>query len=349
MKNWTSVLVSPETSILDTMRIIDESALQIAVVVREDRYLLGTVTDGDIRRGILRNIPLDQPISLVMNRDPVVASTRDSHDEMRSLMRSRGLRHLPVVDSQYRIVDLYLYDRVLDDQKKDNLVILMAGGLGTRLKPLTDHVPKPLLRVGDKPILETILLELIEHRFVNFYMSVNYKSDQIKEYFQDGSRWNVNIKYIDESKRLGTAGALSLLPEQPNKPMIIMNGDLLTKVNFDQLLNFHEQHGMAATMCVREIEQQIPYGVVNTSDHKLVSIEEKPVHRYFINAGIYVLNPEVLSLIPKDTFFDMPTLFEQLLSQGYEAGVFPVREYWLDIGRLSDYERANIEYMEEFT
>jgi len=348
MKNWTSVLVSPGTSILDTIKIIDRSSLQIALVVDENRRLLGTVTDGDIRRGILRNIALSSPVSEIMHQDPVVAGLNESSREIQSMMRARGIKHIPVVDEHYHIVDLYIYDRMFDGQKKDNMVVLMAGGLGTRLRPLTDHAPKPLLRVGDKPILETILGEFIEHQFVNFYLSVNYKADQIKSYFQDGSRWNVNISYIDETKRLGTAGALSLLPKKPTKPVIIMNGDLLTKVNFSQLLSFHEQHGMSATMCVREMEYQIPYGVVRTSDHRLVSIEEKPVNHYFVNAGIYVLNPEIFPLIPVDTYYDMPTLFDQLLEKGYEVGVFPVREYWLDIGRMSDYEKANREYMEEF-
>jgi dTDP-glucose pyrophosphorylase len=348
MKNWTSVLVSPETSILDTIKIIDQSSLQIALVVDSDWRLLGTVTDGDVRRGILRGIALTNSITRIMHEDPVVASIHDSPKDIQLLMRARGLRHIPIVDLQYRVVDLYIYDRLFDDHKKDNLVILMAGGLGTRLRPLTDHAPKPLLRVGDRPILETILLEFIEHQFANFYLSVNYKAEQIKDYFQDGSRWNVNIRYIDETKRLGTAGALSLLSEQPTKPIIIMNGDLLTKVNFEQLLTYHEQHGMSATMCVREIEQQIPYGVVKTKEHRLLGIEEKPLQHFFINAGIYVLNPEVLSLIPKDTFYDMPTLFDKLLEQGNEVSVFPVREYWMDIGRMSDYEKANGDFYEVF-
>lgn len=347
MKDWTSVLVSPDTSILDTIRIIDESSLQIALVVDESRRLLGTVTDGDVRRGILRNIALTNPVSNIMHKDPVVAGLNDSPRELQTMMRARGIKHIPIVDLEYRIVDLYMYDR-FEERKRDNLVVLMAGGLGTRLRPLTDHAPKPLLRVGDKPILETILKEFIEHNFVNFYLSVNYKAEQIKDYFQDGSRWNVNIRYINESKRLGTAGALSLLPETPAKPIIIMNGDLLTKVNFSQLLAYHMQSNMVATMCVREVEQQIPYGVVRTSENRLIGIEEKPVQQYFINAGIYVLNPEVLSMIPDDTFFDMPTLFEKLLAQGQEINVFPIREYWMDIGRISDYEKANGDFFEVF-
>lgn len=348
MKDWANVIVTPETSILETLQIIDRNSLQIALVVDQHQRLLGTVTDGDIRRGILKNIPLTASVNRIMNEDPIVAGIDVSPREIQALMRARRIRHIPIVDDEYRLADLYLYDQLHTEEKRENVVVLMAGGLGTRLRPLTDHSPKPLLRVGDKPILETILMEFADHRFVHFYLSVNYKAEQIKNYFQDGSKWGVNIRYIDETKRLGTAGALSLLPEKPDKPLIIMNGDLLTKVNFDQLLDFHEKHGMSATMCVRELEHQIPYGVVKTEEHRLVNIEEKPIHHYFVNAGIYVLNPEVLSLIPENTFYDMPTLFETLLAQGKEVSVFPVREYWLDIGRMSDYERANRDYMEEF-
>jgi dTDP-glucose pyrophosphorylase len=348
MKKWKSILVTPETSILDTIKVIDKSALQIALVVSSLNRLLGTVTDGDIRRGILKNVSLDSPVKQVMNLDPLVASSSESPKEIQSRMKARGLKHIPVVDENYSIVDLYLYDQFIAAQKRDNWVILMAGGLGTRLAPLTDLSPKPLLRVGDKPILETIISKFSEYNFDNFYISVNYRADQIKQYFEDGSKWGIHITYIDESQRLGTAGALSLLPEKPTKPIIVMNGDLLTKVNFEQLLDFHDQHGLPATMCVREFQHQIPYGVVKTEEHRLTGIEEKPIHTYFVNAGIYVLSPEVLSHIPRDTFYDMPTLFDTLITKQHGAGVFPIREYWLDIGRMSDFEKANLEFTGEF-
>jgi len=348
MKKWKNVVVSPDTTILQTIEVIDRHSLQIALVADEHGRLQGTVTDGDIRRGILRGIPLDKPVSTVMNRDPYVAGAGESIGEIRSRMIARKLRHIPVVDEQYRIIDLYMYDEFEADHKKENWVVLMAGGLGTRLRPLTDHSPKPLLRVGDKPILETILLKFAEYNFERFFLSVNYKAEQIKNYFRDGAKWGVSIEYLEESKRLGTAGALSLLPGIPDKPLIVMNGDLLTKVNFDQLLEFHESNGLPATMCVREFQHQIPYGVVKAEEHRLVDIVEKPVHSYFVNAGIYVLSPEVLRLIPHDTYYDMTTLFETLIRENLGAGIFPIREYWRDIGRMSDFEKANMDYEGEF-
>lgn len=348
MKKWKSILVSPDTTILETIQVIDRSAMQIALVVGEHNRLLGTVTDGDIRRGILKNISLNGPIHQVMNCDPFVASSIESPRDIQSRMKSRGLKHIPVVDDRYSVVDLYMHDQFVSAETKENWVILMAGGLGTRLKPLTDHSPKPLLRVGNKPILETIVTKFAEYNFTNFFISVNYKADQIKTYFADGSKWGIHVRYIDETERLGTAGALSLLPEKPQHPIIVMNGDLLTKVNFDQLLEFHNASGLPATMCVREIQQQIPYGVVKTEEHRLLGIEEKPMHSYFVNAGIYVLSPEILLLIPHNTFYDMPTLFDRLITNGIGASVFPIREYWLDIGRMSDFEKANMEFTGEF-
>ena len=215
--------------------------------------------------------------------------------------------------------------------------------------PLTDQCPKPLLKVGQRPLLETIILNFINYGFHNFYVSVNYKADMIKQYFGDGSRWNVSINYIEEPERMGTAGSLSLLPKKSIKePLIIMNGDLLTKANFRHLLDFHLQHKAEATMCVREYSLQIPYGVVTSDRHRLTAINEKPTHRFFVNAGIYVLQPEVLNQIPRNQYMDMPSLFDLLIKNQQETAVFPIREYWLDIGRISDFEQANNEYISEF-
>jgi len=224
---------------------------------------------------------------------------------------------------------------------------LMAGGLGSRLGELTKDTPKPLLKVGTKPILEVILENFISHGFHRFYISVNYKAEMIRDYFGDGSRWGVEIRYLHEHKRLGTAGALSLLPDNPTLPVLVMNGDLLTKVNFRQLIDFHNETNSKATMCVREFELQVPYGVVQIANHRLRAIEEKPVQRFFVNGGIYVLSPDMLQFIPEDSFYDMPTLFDEIIARGEETSVFPIREYWIDIGRADDFERANDEVYKE--
>jgi dTDP-glucose pyrophosphorylase len=346
MKNWEKLQVRPCTPIIEVMKVIDEGAVQIALVVDDQQRLLGTVTDGDIRRGILRNVSLEDPVEKVMNTNPVVLKVSDSKSKYKTFLQYR-LRQIPVVNEQNQVLDIKLFGDFAAEEV-DNWVVLMAGGLGTRLRPLTLTKPKPMLEIGGKPILETIIENFMEHGFSKFILSVNYKSEIIKHYFGDGSKLGVSIQYIDEHKRMGTAGSLSLLPEKPTKPFFVMNADLLTKVNFKQLLDFHYEHEAFATMCVRDYEFQVPYGVIKTHNQRLLSIEEKPVQRYFVNAGIYVLNPEVLEFIPSGAFFDMPQLFETIIQHGKEAAVFPIREYWMDIGHINDYEKANDDYPKVF-
>lgn len=346
MKNWRSILVNENTTLLETMKIIDESSLQFAVVVDEVNYLLGTVTDGDIRRGILRGEGLDVPIKQVMNPSPITACIENTYSDCLRILKKHKLKQLPIVDMDNRIIDIIFADEDPATKNNENTVILMAGGLGTRLRPLTENIPKPMLNVGNKPILETIIEGFKRYGFTNFILSVNYKKEVIQDYFQDGSAFGVSISYIEEDKRMGTAGALSLLKSKPTSPIFVMNGDLLTQVNFEQLLHFHEETDAVATMCVREYEYQNPYGVIETEGQKLVSIKEKPVLRSFVNAGIYVLSPEVFEYIPQDVFYDMPNLFERLIDEQRNVSAFPVREYWLDIGRVADFERANFDYSE---
>ena len=226
----------------------------------------------------------------------------------------------------------------------------MVGGLGTRLRPLTETTPKPMLHVGGKPILQTIVEKFVNYGFVDIIMCVGYKSTIIQDYFGDGSRFGANIEYVLENKRMGTAGALSLLNETqlPKEPFFVMNGDLLTNVNFENMLEYHISHNAMATMAVREYDFQVPYGVVNIKNEKILSIEEKPIHKFFVSAGIYMLDPKCIDYIPKNEFYDMPTLFEKLIADNKETLSFPIREYWLDIGRIEEYERANKEYIEVF-
>jgi dTDP-glucose pyrophosphorylase len=348
MKEWKQILISKDVTIHDTLRIIDSSAMQIALVVDEEEHLLGTVTDGDIRRGILKGIHLDDLVTKIMNPHPTIAKSYERRDIMLAVMKLKRLNHIPVLDDDGRVINVETLQDLLQTDVKDNVVVLMAGGLGTRLRPLTNECPKPLLKVGGKPVLETILENFMEYGFKKFYLSVNYKADMIKEYFGDGNRWGIEINYIHEDKHLGTAGALSLLPEKTKQPLLVMNGDLLTKVNFQQLLDFHSMHQAQATMCVRDYQFQVPYGVVKLEKDRLTGIDEKPVQRFFVNAGIYVLDPKALELIPNNEFFDMPTLFKKIFDQDGETTAFPIREYWMDIGQLNDYEQANIEFKEVF-
>ena len=348
MKDWKKTLIAPTASIGQAIAIIDASSLQICLVVDEDRGLLGTVTDGDVRRGILRSLSLDARVIEVMKRQPSIGTPRDGPKRLLEIMLPRDLRHLPIVDARSRVVGLALRDDLLSPEPADNWVVLMAGGIGSRLHPMTKKTPKPLLKVGRKPLLETILEGFIEYNFHRFYISVNYKAEMVRKHFGDGSGWNVEIRYIEEKEPLGTAGALGILPEVPSEPMVVMNADVLTKINFKHLLDFHREQRSHATMCVREYDLQVPFGVVNVEGDRIVGIEEKPVHTFFVNAGIYVLDPSLLSLLPAHAPLDMPDFFEHIIGAGHDTAVFPIREYWMDVGQIDDFKRADGDFARIF-
>ena len=347
MADWEVTLSSPDASIRETIAQIDATALQICLVVDEDRRLLGTVTDGDIRRAILNNISMEEPVEKIMFRDPTTASIKDSKDFLLSIIKEHQVLQIPILDDDMKICGLTHIDDILEPTThRENWVVLMAGGLGARLSPLTNQMPKPLLHVGDKPLLETIIESFLRHNFYRFYISVNYR---IMEHFGTGEKWGAEIRYIQEDKPLGTAGALTLLKPPPKLPMIVMNGDLLTRINFNHLLDYHHQNQASATMGVREYDVQVPYGVVQIDGDRIVSIDEKPVHRFFVNAGIYVLDPSLIELIPKGQPFDMTSLFDKISETGRgHSVVFPVREYWLDIGQMEDFDKANWDFKNNF-
>lgn len=341
-------LVGPAATVTEALATINRSEGKIALVVDGDRRLMGVVTDGDFRRGLLRGIGLDRPVTEVMNAKPVVARQGEDKGRLLALMRREQYRQIPLVDATGRVVGLETLLEMLQIAERDNWVVLLAGGKGVRLKPLTHAVPKPMLQVGSKPILETIVDSLAEQGFKRFFFAVNYMADSIREHFGDGSRWRVQIDYLVEEEPLGTAGALNLLPEKPTAPLIVMNGDILTKVDFRALLDFHARNRALATMCVREFQFQVPFGVVSVDQHRIVDIKEKPEERFLVNAGIYALEPEAVAMVPTGRPYDMPRLFDAMLTQRKEAIVFPLREYWLDIGRLDDFIRANDEFEREF-
>ncbi|NLI91354.1 MAG: CBS domain-containing protein [Peptococcaceae bacterium] len=345
---WQNIIISSETAIAKAIEIIDNSGLQIALVVNEDGQLLGTVTDGDIRRAILKQISLEEPVTRAMNSVPACIRHDQSREAAILLMKSKKVHQIPVLDENKRVVGLEIADDLLTAPPRENWVILMAGGLGQRLRPLTENCPKPLLKIGHKPILETILESFIEQGFRHFYVSVNYKAEMIMKHFGNGSRWGVEIKYLEENKPLGTAGALGTLPHKPELPFLVMNGDILTKVNFGKLLDFHHKNLFEATICVKENTSQIPYGVVTVRKNLLLKIEEKPQLRFFINGGLYVFNPGVLDYLPGGSCQDIPDFLQTLLKEGKDIGAFPIREYWIDIGRHHDYEKANYDFGKVF-
>jgi len=342
------VKLNPSSTIKEALVAIDSGAIKIALVVDESNKLLGTLTDGDIRRGILDGKSLDDSIKEIYFKEPTVVTINESRKSIINICTSKKIYQIPVVDNDGKVVSIAMLDELLKHRSHSNKVILMVGGLGTRLRPLTETTPKPMLHVGGKPILQTIVERFASYGFTNIIMCVNYKSHIIQDYFGNGSEFGVSIEYILENKRMGTAGALSLLEERPSEPFFVMNGDLLTNVNFEHMLEFHLENSAVASMCVREYDFQVPYGVVNVENGRIKSIEEKPVHKFFVSAGIYMLDPECLDFIPKDEFYDMPTLFEKLIKMEKKTISFPLHEYWLDIGRVEEYKKANEEYFEVF-
>lgn len=346
MHDWKRIAVSPSSTVKETLEVMDKSALQITLVVAEAENLLGTVTDGDIRRALLAGATLQTSIDQVMNARPVVGQINEKEMLWLKRMNQNQFRHLPIVDAQQKMVGLFYQKKNVEPVS--NAVVLMLGGMGTRLRPLTENIPKPMLPVGDQPILETIVKHIAEQGFEEFYFCINYLGDQIRDYFGTGESLGIRIHYVEEKDRMGTAGALSLLPELPDESFIVMNGDLLTKVDLRSLLNFHNENDNMVSACVREYSQQVPYGVMELEGHEVCQLVEKPVYRYFVNGGIYALSPKSLDYVPKETFFDMPSLIDSALAQSQKVGGFPITEYWMDIGQMPDYYQAQADYEVHF-
>ena len=338
IKDWKKTLVEPKASLKEALVAIDSSALKIALVSDQHHHLLGTLSDGDIRRALIKGADLSERVENVMCADPTVVDRAVSRESALRIMDERELNALPVVD-EGKIVGLFSLNELLHEQRKDNPVFIMAGGFGTRLKPLTDDCPKPMLKVGGVPILEIVVRQLVKLGFHNLYISTHYLAEQITQHFGDGAAFGANITYVHEHSPLGTGGALGLLPESLEPlPLIMMNCDVLTTLNFSKLLSFHNKHGCAATMCVREHEYRVPFGVVETENTLIKAMKEKPTYRYNVNAGIYVINPDVIADVSPGERIDMPTLLERNLDKN--VAVYTFHDYWLDIGRMDDFERA---------
>jgi len=342
MKFWEKLLVKQSDSIEKTISVLHEGGCRIALVVDEELKLFGTVTDGDIRRAIIKNIPLKSPIHLVMNPNPVTANTKTSKEDIFKIIESRDLLHMPIVDESFKLTDLLTLQQLHKKQSYKNPVLIMAGGFGKRLYPLTKETPKPLLKVGKKPILDIIIEQFVDFGFKNFYISTHYLPNQVKENFHNKNFGDVTINFLYEKEPLGTAGSIGLLPKKDmsDEPLILMNGDLLTKIDFEQLLIFHKENNADATMCVRDYSFQIPYGVIEVEDNIVKNIEEKPISSFFVNAGIYVLNQKIIKEIKGSKFLNI-TDFLEGKKKTSKVCAFPVHEYWIDIGRIEDFKQAN--------
>lgn len=350
-KQLKHFMVNPDTSLRHAITIMtDTPGTPMILVVDNDRKLLGVLVDFDLRTALLRGETLETRVSQVMNAEPFWLPTGCDRRQITVSFRQTPRRAIPILDPDKKVAGLALISEYLSSiTNKPNLVVFMAGGLGTRLRPLTNDRPKPMVEVGDKPLLQINLESFINCGFSNFLISVNYHAGQIKDYFQGGDKWGVSIDYLEEDCPLGTAGALSLIENELSHPIIVMNGDLLTRTDYTSLLDFHKINQFDATMCVREHLEKVPYGVVEVDSSQLSKMVEKPVYRLLVNAGIYVLNPSVIRQITPGRRLDMTELLATINElDDYKVGCFPVSEYWLDVGRLPDYEQAQRDYICHF-
>ena len=342
--NWKNCILNKNNNMKKVIETLDKAALGIVLIEDEKNKFYGTITDGDVRRAILDNMNLNTPLENFIQKKPISSYQSANKIDIIRLMEVNGINQIPILNNNNNIVGLEILKNLLVSKKKDNPVFIMAGGFGKRLQPLTNYIPKPMLKIDGTPILEVILTQFSNSGFYNFYISTYYKSQIIKDYFKNGEKLNVSIKYIEEEKPLGTAGALSLLPYNTfSSPIIMMNGDLVTKLDINNLLSYHHENNNDLTIGATKYEFQVPYGVIETNGYNIKSIVEKPKHRFFINAGIYVIEPKIITTLDLDKPIDMPVWINQILDNKNNINIFPIYEYWVDIGDKSQYEKVKLQ------
>ena len=339
--DWHKTKLFPNATLQQAIHNLDLTGMQIVLVTTAEDVLVGTITDGDIRRALLRGLVMSSSIDLVMHRDPLVVPHELSRDTVLQLMHANKIHQLPIVDSRRRVVGLHLLDDLATPMQRPNIMVIMVGGQGVRLRPHTENCPKPMLPVAGKPMLEHIIERAKLEGFNHFVLATHYLAHMVEEYFGDGSLWQVKIDYLREKSPLGTAGAIKLLTPYPELPFLVSNGDVLTDIRYGELLDFHLRHRATATMAVRLYEWQNPFGVVHTQGVDILGFEEKPILRTHINSGVYALDPIALNYLSADEHCDMPTLFSRLKEQERRTVVYPMHEPWLDVGHVKDYEKAN--------
>jgi dTDP-glucose pyrophosphorylase len=346
MADLSRFLVDPKMSIRGVMAGIG-NAYGIALVVDERRRLLGTVTDGDIRRAILAGVDLDQEVSaLLRKRRPLTAPMGTPSSRLLQMMTEAGLRHIPLVNEAGQVEDVAVLEELVRDYELPLTAVVMAGGFGARLRPLTEDLPKPMLPLGDRPLLEHLIDQLRKSGIRRLNITTHYKGEVIEDHFKDGSDFGIAIRYVDEERPLGTAGALSLL-DAHDAPVLVINGDIVTRVDLRAMLDFHVEHRAEMTVAVHQYEFQVPYGVVELEGVDVRGISEKPIKRFMINAGIYLLSPSACRRVPPGHRYDMTDLIRDLAAEGRRVIGFPIQEYWIDVGRLEDYHRAQADVLQE--
>lgn len=340
---WCQAILPANATIAEAIRNLDKIAIKIVLVANETGVLEGTISDGDIRRGLLKGLDMNSPLTGIIHHDALVVPPEMGRELVMQLMLANKIQQIPVVDEQHKIVGLHLWDEITTPPIRPNLMVIMAGGLGTRLLPHTENCPKPLLSVAGKPMLEHIIERSKLEGFNHFVIAIHYLGNMIEAHFGDGEQLGVQIDYLREKSPLGTAGALALLNPLPDVPFVVTNGDVITDIRYGELLDFHTRQAATATMAVRVHEWQHPFGVVQTQGVEIVGFEEKPIARSHINAGVYALEPAALSVLTANAHCDMPTLFERLQANKKRTVAYPMHEPWLDVGRPMDLQLANIQ------
>ncbi len=343
--NWKNSILPIESSIEDVIQTLNEVALKIVLITDESGQLKGTISDGDVRRGLLNGLNLKSPILSIVQSKPFVLPSGMSRAEVLRVMAEKKVQQIPIVDKSNCVIGLYLWDAVSSTDKRSNTMVIMAGGRGTRLLPHTENCPKPMLLVRGKPMLEHIICQAKLDGISHFIISLNYLGHMIEDYFGDGQSFGVSIDYVREQSALGTAGALSLISDLPMQPILVTNGDVMTDISYGDLLDFHLYHAASATMAIREYELQNPFGVVRVDGMNIVGFEEKPIIRSHINAGIYVLDPVVMRFLNRGELCDMPTLFERIRADLMKTIAYPIHEKWIDVGRPSDLQMVNSDFL----
>ena len=340
---WRDAMLPREATIEQVVRNLDQVAIKIVLIVNEKDELIGTISDGDIRRGLLRGLTLPSPITEIIHHNPLVVPPEMDRELVKQLMVANKIQQIPVVGKNSRVMGLHLWDQIATPIARPNLMVIMAGGIGTRLRPHTENCPKPLLSIAGKPMLEHIIERAKQEGFNSFVLAIHYLGNMIEKHFGDGRRLGVKIDYLREEVPLGTAGALALLTPCPSSTFVVTNGDVITDIRYSEMIDFHNRQNTLATMAVRLHEWRHPFGVVQTQGVDIVGFEEKPIARTHINAGVYALSPEALDALEKGTQCDMPTLFERLRAKGGRTVAFPMHEPWVDVGQPADLQSAKRE------
>ncbi len=338
---FATLLVRDTSSVRKAMMALSANGREVVLVHDCAGRLVGLITDGDIRRGLLAGVTLESSVSEVMRRDFFAVSPGADRAFILDHMKARTIQHVPVLDKERRLVAIHFLRDLIGGRPKPNSAVIMAGGKGTRLRPVTESIPKPMVEVAGRPILERIVLHLVGHGVHKIFLSVNYKAHIIEDYFGDGAAFGCHIAYLRETEPRGTGGSLALLPAQPADPILVLNGDQLTQVDLTTMLEVHVKNAWTATVGIGPYQVQVPFGTVRERNGRLLAFEEKPTINMLVNRGIYVLDPVVLDYVPKDQDFAITSLFETLLQRRKHIGVFYFDDYWLDIGRLPDLRRAN--------